>query len=105
MHCPRCQAENAPGSRFCGNCGGPIDEGPPRVTGPTGHMPAAAGTVHPGLPPLSRDGRPEIYDEGSLGGSLRVPVSKGARLVTVMLVVLLDLVMAVVGIVLLTRSS
>lgn len=68
-------------------------------------MPAAAGTVHPGLPPLARDGKPEIYDEGSLGGSLRVPVSKGARLVTVMLVVLLDVAMAVVGIVLLTRSS
>lgn len=78
-----------------------MDEPALRVTSPTSQM---VGTVDPGLPPLSRDGRPEIYDD-SLGGSLRVPVSKGARLVTVMLVVLLDIAMAVVGIVLLTRSS
>jgi hypothetical protein len=34
MHGPRCQAENPAGTRFCGNCGKPLNEAeaPPSPT-------------------------------------------------------------------------
>src|SRR5689334_8430952 len=114
MLCFRCKAENAEGSRFCGHCGAPMDdqtddgEPTPQVTDPTGQMPAAAGTVHPGLPPLDRTGKPEIVDDGGGGaslGSLRLPVSTGARAIKVALIVVLDVAMVAIGVWLFTRGG
>lgn len=76
-------------------------EGPPRVTAPTSQMIATSG-AQAGLPPLGRDGRPEIVDESA--GSMRVPVSRGARMATIAIVATLDAAMAITGVVLLMRG-
>jgi hypothetical protein len=86
MRCPHCAGEISDDSRFCGICGRRLD-GPAPAPAPT---PAPTG-VAPAPGPYNADG-------GSSMSLFELPVSRGARVARIAIVIALDLVLVGAGI-------
>lgn len=111
MRCPTCGGENVDGAKFCGVCGHRLAEGPPTI--PPGASPLAAAR-RPGEPRTTGETRtmnggavraPAPRPELSMGESLRVPESSGARMAKIGIVLALDAVLAIAGIVMMTGGG
>ncbi len=76
---------------------------PVRLTDPTREIPTGAPPPTSGLPQLSRGGTPDGWS-GMSGDSLRIPVSKGARMVTIAILLAIDAAMVLGGVLLVLAS-
>ena len=77
MTCPRCSAQNTPGSNFCASCGAPKQQAPPPPppAPPPGPPPPPPAPTAPALPFVFLG----KYSEGSLQ---LVILSRGNRVLT-----------------------
>ena len=123
MRCPTCGGANVDGAKFCGVCGHRLAEGPPtippgaesplaasrrgdepRVTGETRTMNGGA-VRSPAPRAASKPARPAPRPELSMGESLRVPESSGARIAKIGIILALDAVLAIAGIIMMTGGG
>lgn len=65
MNCPRCSHLVAPGNRFCGQCGAPVEAGPAGT--PQGQAPPSA---EQGYPPVGPPPMPPRQEQGDATGGV-----------------------------------
>jgi hypothetical protein len=104
IRCALCGGDNAAGSRFCGVCGARLPTVPPiaepdapRGTPSPGDGPTDGGAAGPSAGRRRTDFGDDAAD-ASLGRSLELPVSRGARAATILLVLAVDAALVVAGI-------